>query len=88
VNMYRCRSTALVNPIQIHLRRLSTGDGHPSAPRPPVLLISVDRHVHHRSYFIQISRNHLGVMIISGHGVQGELVVWDWKTGNVKMVRS
>ncbi|EPQ58998.1 hypothetical protein GLOTRDRAFT_70086, partial [Gloeophyllum trabeum ATCC 11539] len=76
-------------PCRIHLRTMDTGLPHPLAHSPlllhkPYLFDSAWR------YIIQVTDVHLGVMFRCPEGEEGtehELVVWNWRSGEIKMTR-
>lgn len=70
------------------LRHLITGAVHPLAPSPASLVHTLEEGAGPVSFSFHISGNNLGVLFISpseGNG-ESELVIWDWKTGHVRMV--
>lgn len=71
---------------RMHLRRLSTGAVHPSAPTPGNLTYLCDENIDPVSFSFQISGKYLGVLFISGGEEESELVIWDWTTGHVQLV--
>ncbi|KAI0320318.1 hypothetical protein OF83DRAFT_612054 [Amylostereum chailletii] len=76
------------NLCRIHIRSLSTGDVHPSAPTSGH--IPYDLHVVPAerplwSFTVRINGDFLGIFFISIDGAS-ELCVWNWKTGERKML--
>jgi hypothetical protein len=73
---------------RMHLRRLSTGAVHPSAPTPGSLTYMYNENINPLSFRVsfQISGRHLGVLFVSGGEEESELVIWDWTTGHVHLV--
>ncbi|TFK55467.1 hypothetical protein OE88DRAFT_622844 [Heliocybe sulcata] len=76
-------------PCRIHVRTMSTGEPHPLAQSPLLL---------HKPYLFDsawtfsliIMDRHLGIMFRcpeGEHGPEHELVIWDWKSGSLKMTR-
>ncbi|KAI0772792.1 hypothetical protein BD413DRAFT_34230 [Trametes elegans] len=66
-----------------HFKSLSTGEAHPSAPRPAVLT-----HVPQRgrySYTIQIAKELVGILMTSSDEDHSEFVIWNWKTGHRRL---
>ncbi|KIJ07214.1 hypothetical protein PAXINDRAFT_103051, partial [Paxillus involutus ATCC 200175] len=67
--------------ISIHLRSLTTGEEHPLATKPPILLHDVDLRAAILSFMVQVHSDHVAVHFISHGTAPSELVVWNWKTG-------
>ncbi|KAG6381041.1 hypothetical protein JVT61DRAFT_5437 [Boletus reticuloceps] len=67
----------------IHIRSLTTGKVHPLVARSPVLVHDVDLRTANLTFMVQIHSDRVAVQFIS-HGIApSELVVWNWKTGEV-----
>ncbi len=69
---------------RMHLRSMTTGVVHPMSPPGGVL---VHWHEPEHAYSIQISNDHLAVLLTDHRNLDSELVVWNWKTGAVLLVR-
>ncbi|KAJ7700042.1 hypothetical protein B0H17DRAFT_1048340 [Mycena rosella] len=65
----------------VHLLFLQTGRPHPLA-RTPSLSRKID--VPPMSCQIRIFGEHIGVMVEDAYGEKFELLVWEWKSGNIK----
>ncbi|KAH9903456.1 hypothetical protein C8Q73DRAFT_742509 [Cubamyces lactineus] len=67
----------------VHLRSLTTGQTHPAAARPAVLM-----HTPHRgrySYTIQVAEDCVAVLMTSSDEDHSEFLVWNWKTGHRRL---
>ncbi|KAF8640379.1 hypothetical protein AX17_000049 [Amanita inopinata Kibby_2008] len=67
---------------RIYLRTLSTGEPHPLAAKPRVL-IHEQRIMDRVSYSIQTCGDTLGILFDSREVGETEAVLWNWKTGQV-----
>ncbi|THG94950.1 hypothetical protein EW026_g6612 [Hermanssonia centrifuga] len=69
---------------RVHLRTLSSGQPHPKACNPAVISHAPDGE--NFSFAIQIADEYLAILFIaSGEDSRSELIVWNWRTGNVEM---
>lgn len=68
---------------RFHLRSLRTGKPHPFAPSTPFL--SHEANVLPISYTLQLSGDHLAVIIFPQDTLDLELRVWNWKTGELQL---
>ncbi|RDX52576.1 hypothetical protein OH76DRAFT_1400371 [Lentinus brumalis] len=68
---------------RMHLRSMTTGMVHPMSPPGGVL---VHWHEPEHAYSIQISNDHLAVLLTDHRSLDSELVVWNWKTGAVLLL--
>ena len=69
---------------------MSTGAAHPSSTNPSVLQHPIENADQNWEYCIIISGDCLGIMskAVDAAEADNQLVVWNWKTGKVMMVRS
>lgn len=63
---------------------MSTGRPHPLSSKPATLLFT-SKYLYERSYIIQVSCDHVGILV-SAQECDNELFVWDWKSGGLRMV--
>jgi hypothetical protein len=73
---------------RFHLLCLKTGAVHPLAPDPPVLSHEQQAEDNELSYSIQISDDYMGILFHSVRVGENELVIWNWKTGDINLVCS
>jgi hypothetical protein len=71
----------------MHLRAMSTGEPHPLAPKLAVLSHLQRFRDSAASYTIQVSADHVGVLFHRVEAGENELIVWDWKSGHIEVVR-
>lgn len=69
--------------IRVHLKSITNGAVHPAAVKGGVL-VHTARHPGRHSYAIQTSEDLLGLLV---RGELEELLVWNWKTGSLRLVR-
>lgn len=69
---------------RVHLRSLATGKIHPDAPKTGMLVhqLRPERY----SYTIQTSEDFLGLLIQGPEEVACELLIWNWKSGALRIV--
>ncbi|KAG1745446.1 uncharacterized protein EDB91DRAFT_1328202 [Suillus paluster] len=72
--------------IRIHLRSLTTGDRHRSAPQPAILVHDFDVRNTHSEHTLKVCGNLLGTLFMSP-GAPSQLTIWDWTTGRVILTR-
>lgn len=71
-------------PYHIHLRSLSTGATHPATVDPAYVSHRPEGASH--SFAIQSCGDYVGVLFTSLDDSRNELVIWNWKTGDRKLV--
>jgi hypothetical protein len=78
---------------ELHLRTMSTGEEHPDAKEPVLKAFSPSRS-RLKSCWIQVANEHIGILFYNGlrHDnteiESNNLVVWNWRTGEILFVRS
>ena len=70
---------------RVHLRSLATGAPHPAGPKSGMIIHTLP--AGHYAYTIQTSEDSLGLLISSLEDLAYELIIFNWNTGAVRLVR-
>ena len=72
---------------RVHLLTMSTGKAHPKASSSSVVYQS--NGLVNFTFAIQVCNEFLGILFIGNmEGSDSELVIWNWHTGAVELVRA
>lgn len=73
---------------RFHLYTMSTGQIHPLAPSPAVVCHPQAVPDPGLYYSVQVSGDHIAILLNSVNAGENELIVWEWKSGIIEAVSS